>query len=351
MTFRLTSLIAVSALAAAALASPANAAPRQELSVKHCVERTVDVRLTDSGPADNQIWGQLCWRGERVPSAVQLLVPGTTYDHNYWDFPYQAPRYSYVDAATRAGFATFNIDRVGTGHSSHPLSSLVSISAEVIALHDVVTALRSGAVSGRPFATIQWVGHSLGSIIGAYEVSTYHDVDAYLATGMLHAINIEWFTETGGTVYPANQDPAFAALGLDDGYTTTLPGTRSRFYDAGTVAQGVLDTEETTKSYAPGQFPVELPPLLLPASPELSPTYQIDVPVLLVDGQDDHNWCGEGYVDCSSSASVLAYETPYFAPAAQLQAVVIPGTGHAVSLSTTNTTAYAAMLAWAGSKI
>lgn len=35
---------------------------------------------------------------------MQLLVHGSTYNHLYWDFPYQNTYYSYVRAATRAGY-------------------------------------------------------------------------------------------------------------------------------------------------------------------------------------------------------------------------------------------------------
>lgn len=38
---------------------------------------------------------------------MQLLVHGATYNHLYWDFPHGPGYYSYVDAATAAGYATF----------------------------------------------------------------------------------------------------------------------------------------------------------------------------------------------------------------------------------------------------
>jgi hypothetical protein len=41
----------------------------------------------------------------RQPATVQLLVHGASYDHLYWNFPYGGGYYSYVDAATAAGYA------------------------------------------------------------------------------------------------------------------------------------------------------------------------------------------------------------------------------------------------------
>lgn len=317
-------------------AGPAAAAPEQ-----HCEEASTTVRLTDPGPADQTLRGTLCWRGASRPEAVQLLVPGGTYDRRYWDLP----GYSYVRAATDAGFATFAVDRVGSGASSHPPSAVMSNHAEAVALHDVVTALRA-----RGFRTVIWVGHSLGSIIGALELSRYHDVDAFLATGMLHAINTDYFAETAGNVAVANRDPAFAGLGLDDGYTTTAPGTRGQFYDPATVTPRVLAAEERIRSFQPALDFAEVAGLLTPASPELSATREIDVPVLVLTGRHDRTYCGPGFVDCSSTASVLAHEAPYYAPGARLRVVTIAGTGHSVGLSTTRLRTYAAMLAWASGR-
>ena len=36
---------------------------------------------------------------------MQLVVHGATYNHLYWNFPYGGGYYSYVEAATAAGYA------------------------------------------------------------------------------------------------------------------------------------------------------------------------------------------------------------------------------------------------------
>ena len=82
--------------------------------------------------------------------------------HLYWNFPYGSGYYSYVDAATAVGYATFDVDPVGAGQSSHPPSSQLDLNAQAVALHDVITALRSGAVDGHAFARVVLVGHSFG---------------------------------------------------------------------------------------------------------------------------------------------------------------------------------------------
>src|ERR1700735_3359369 len=62
---------------------------------------------------DVELYGELCVPKGRTPSAVQLLVHGTTYNHNYWDWPEDPDMHSHVRAALAAGYATFNVDRLG----------------------------------------------------------------------------------------------------------------------------------------------------------------------------------------------------------------------------------------------
>ncbi len=45
------------------------------------------------------------------------------------DFPYGTGYYSSVDAATAAGYATFDVDRIGDGTSSHSPSSQLDLAA------------------------------------------------------------------------------------------------------------------------------------------------------------------------------------------------------------------------------
>ncbi|MEU3657969.1 hypothetical protein AB0E67_35565 [Streptomyces sp. NPDC032161] len=82
------------------------------------------------------------------------MVPGATYNHVYWDMPSEQSQYSYVDAATRAGFAAFNVDRIGTGNSAHPAGEGLTIASGAVALHDAITALRSGRVDGHRFQRV-----------------------------------------------------------------------------------------------------------------------------------------------------------------------------------------------------
>ena len=52
------------------------------------------------------IAGELCLPSGAKPSTVQVLLAGATYDRYYWNPPDQPQNYSYVWAATSAGYAT-----------------------------------------------------------------------------------------------------------------------------------------------------------------------------------------------------------------------------------------------------
>jgi pimeloyl-ACP methyl ester carboxylesterase len=307
-----------------------------------CSAHILNVALADPGPAEQRMWGELCYRGRREPDSVQLLVHGATYTHAYWDFGYGNGYYSYVDAATAAGYATFDVDRVGAGRSSHPVSSDVTLEAEAVALHDAVTALRTGAVDGHAFRHVMWVGHSYGAYIGWVEISRYHDIDAAIFTSGLHAFDPALPGQFASDFYPAVDDPLFADTGLDPGYLTSKPGTReSLFYYPRTADPKVVALDEATKGTITA---IELSE----SASDLDASLGVTVPVLLVDGEYDDFFClNVTAYTCADPASVLAFESRYYPAGARLDLVIIPGTGHDLALSTTAPLTDAVMLHWA----
>ena len=338
--------VVTAALAAVAVA-PAASAHAGGLPAPTCAAYTLPVRIADPGPASQTMWGQLCYRGSREPATVQLLVHGATYSHLYWNFPYGNGYYSYVDAATAAGYATFDVDRIGAGNSSHPPSAALTVDAAAAALHDAVTALRTGAVDGHPFRRVVIVGHSLGSTEAWIEAARYQDVAAVIVTGVLHALSPAGLGALEADLYPAANDPKFAGSGLDSGYLTTVPGSReSLFYDPATTNPAVVAADEATKDTTTA---TELASgaAILGEPPTDQPSYQITVPVLTVVGEDDSFFCtGVTAYNCADPASVRAFEAQYYSSAAHLKVVVIPDTGHDLALSTTAPLTDAIMIGW-----
>lgn len=310
-----------------------------------CQSFTVPVALGIRQLLHYTIYGELCNPARGASRTVQLLIPGATYGHSYWDFPYEPQTYSYVDSMNAAGYSTFNIDRIGTGLSSHPNLSLVNVTLQTNAyvVHEIVQDLRGGQIGNQSFARVLLVGHSLGSAVVWLEAGTYHDVNGVIITGMLHLPNAVGLAHLFATLYPADLDPHFAGAGYGMGYLTTEPGTREGdFYYAPGVDPNVVATDEATKETATVGEIASFAPLLVDGI-----SAQITVPVLLVVGQQDATMCGLLATNCSSAATVLQAEAPYYAPQAQLKAVVIANSGHDLTLHESAPLYFAATLAWA----
>jgi hypothetical protein len=146
---------------------------------------------------------------------------------------------------------------------------------------------------------------------------------------------------------PANLDPHFAGLALDDGYLTTVPGSRGALlYYAPTTDPRVVAVDEATKDTVTLAELASGLPLIQAPPPETAPSRLIGVPVLDVIGQRDGDFCAADAVDCSSLTSVQHVEAPYYSPQAQLRIVVIPATGHALNLHRTAPLWYTVALAW-----
>jgi pimeloyl-ACP methyl ester carboxylesterase len=123
---------------------------------------------------------------EELQSAqLQILVHGANSDHRYWDFPIEPETYSYVAWAEERGVATLAIDRIGSGASSRPAGSEITIEAQAETLHQVIQAVRRGLDGAPPFAEIVLVGASLGSVVSGVEAATYCDIDAAILTAYL----------------------------------------------------------------------------------------------------------------------------------------------------------------------
>ena len=279
--------------------------------------------------APARVHGQLCRPDGAAPSAVQLLVHGGTYNSAYWDLPYQPDQYSYQRDMAKHGYATFAVDVLGAGQSSHPLSLPLTVWAEAEALHEVIGQLRNGAVGGFHFGKVVIVGHSVGSGIVASEASTYKDVDGVILTGVTHIPNLPAL----GLGAALGLIPAFLSSVQNPGdplYFTTKPGARGPlFYHAADADPQVIAADEATKDEVsvPGMGTVAVFGIVVPV------TLGINVPVLQAVGQDDALFCGLlALRDCSSAPALRAQEAPFYSAAAKLSVYVLPNAGHSIAL-------------------
>ncbi|MGV4986791.1 alpha/beta hydrolase [Streptomyces sp. NRAIS4] len=302
-----------------------------------------DVPVT--GAVSATMHGTLCVPAGRTADTVMVLVPGATYNHTYWDFPYQPETYDFRQAMNGAGYATFVVDRLGTGASSRPPSAVVTATVQAGAVHQVIQALRGGRIGGTVFRKAILGGHSLGSLISVIEAGTYNDADAVLLTGITHRIVaprvVDIFTSS---FYPAALDPAFAGKSYDPGYLTTRPGTRGAdFYAPATTDPAVLATDEATKDV----FSTTEAPDGLGVADLLPYSSQIRHPVLLAVGDQDGFFCDSLSGNCASAAALKAQEDPYFGSAACLHTYVQRGAGHDLNLATNTVPYQRAVRDWA----
>lgn len=298
-----------------------------------CKELEIPVAMSAGRPVDATISGTLCRPRGRDRGVLQVLIAGGGYDRNYWSWRGDPRGPSYVEAMNRAGYATFAFDRIGTGKSSAPASGAFAPDSQVSTAHQVLRAFGDRRVVV--------VGNSLGSTIGRM-IAVHHpeDVDGLILTGESSTPNWPVFEQLGADYITAAQHPLLADRKLDDGYGVLRPGVRgSWFYWGPAAAKSVVARDEANPE-----------PDVFPSDPEFGSVLlnrKIKVPVLVVVGEHDRLICGQGASDCSSSAALLAGERPYYAPTADLQALVVPDTGHVINLHQTAPAHYRHLVRWA----
>jgi pimeloyl-ACP methyl ester carboxylesterase len=288
------------------------------------------------------MYGRLCAPGGAT--TVQVLIPGGTYNSSYWDIGFEPETRSYRLAMNKAGYATLALDRLGTGRSSKPLSLLVTASAQAQAAHEIIQKLRAG-YQGVKFSKVIIGGHSIGSAMAMIEAGNYKDVDGVLVTGMTHRMNLITVIPVLANMIPAPLDRKLSARGLDLGYLTTSPGTRyNAFHIPGVEIPGAIKFDESTKDVFAATEAVDtlaLTNIVIPA------TRRIQVPVLIVLG-NDHHFCGAPLgSDCSSAEALRVSEAPFFSPAAHLKTYILNGYGHVINYAPNAPVYHQVVASWA----
>ncbi|MFE6609892.1 alpha/beta hydrolase [Amycolatopsis sp. NPDC057786] len=264
------------------------------------------------------IAGELCVRGRLTPrTPVQVLLHGGTYDRAYWDWPYQPRRYSYVDSATRAGYATLNLDRLGYGRSSRPDPETLDFEAGGEAVHQVVRQLRPR------FRTIVLNGHSMGGLV-AERAAGRGGVDAVIVSGIPRDRPGARSAATESPFHPAELDPKFAGKPWARGYFTTRPGTRAQtFHHPGTYDPAIIPVEEALKDTLASAE-------LRSVGPGAATRSASTVPTAYVLGEHDTLVCGSG--DCGADE-------------------IVRGSGHSINTSLAAPAFYRWTFAWLARKL
>ena len=277
-----------------------------------CAETSFSVRVA-AEPYD--VSGTLCRKTNAVDDRTLVITAhGATYNRLYWDWPQRPESHSLVRRLV-SDVSVLNVDLLGSGRSSHPLSPNLTQQAQAAMLHQLVQTMRK-----RGFDKVVLLGHSSGSGTVTLEAARHHDVDGIVVTGFLHhfpglAVPL--------SLYPAAFDPAFVARGLDPGYLTTRPGTRSTngFYNTAVADPSVIAYDEAHKDVVPWLQAAEFP--LIINDPSISRA--VNVPVLSLVGTHD------GF--CESPACPPATAEPAaWSSAARLELHLIANAGHDIHL-------------------
>ena len=239
---------------------------------------------------------------------LMILVSGSTYDHTYWDAPVDGSKYSFVDAANRAGYATLNLDRLGLGASDKPPADLTTIQDQADELHQIIQSVKSGDLSSYGFSRIVLVGHSLGSAIVQTEAGEYGDADALVLTGFRHEVNPAGAGELVSNFEPAAGQPA--------GYLTLE--NRNLFYDISHTSPKILAWDAAhigTSTVAELNFGFALDP---------ARSAGISVPVLEVVG--DHDLLFQ------TDPATFAAESAFYSNSSDFEQLIVRNAGHDVTL-------------------
>ena len=228
-----------------------------------CVAGTTTFAMSDG----NQV---VAYRyGSDDPRKPLLVaIHGASDTHTVFDF---APGYRAACTWAHQGLAVLTVDRVGYGASSHPNGDSLNFDTSAGYMHEVIQAVRGGALGWLPRAVIL-LGPSVGADITMVEAGTYHDVDGVVIAFNTAQLQPALFAVDVGAWFA--QGPYF-----DFGVVF-----RTQFFYAQPWAvQSIIDLDNATRALVPR---AEIASALANASAPYRA--RVAVPVLLMQADNDH---------------------------------------------------------------
>jgi pimeloyl-ACP methyl ester carboxylesterase len=200
-------------------------------------------------------------------SAALVMIHGASDTHTVFDF---TPGFEAAPALAARGIAVLTVDRVGYGASSHPDGDSLTFAASAGYVHEVIQAVRNGALGGAPSA-VALLGPSAGGDIALVEAGTYHDVDGLIVVSNTSQLQPALFNVDFNAFFA--QGPYF-----DFG----VPFRTDFFYAQPFALQFIIDLDNATRALVPR---AEIGSALAGASAPFRG--QVTAPVLLL--QADHD--------------------------------------------------------------
>ncbi|KAH8804460.1 Alpha/Beta hydrolase protein [Xylogone sp. PMI_703] len=268
-----------------------------------------------------------------VPSrthSLQLLVHGGQYDRNYVRRGFAGDKYSWISYASKQGYPTLSIDRLGNGQSDHPDPIVVvQMPAHVEVSHTIARLARAGASPfPRTFNKIIYIGHSFGSLIGNSLNAKYpNDVDATVLTAFSSDL------EAAAAIDNFKLQPAAITRpkrygSLPEGYVqpTSQEGFLFEFYNP-----GGYDPTFAAYQYANRGTQTVGEGATANAAVKIAPKYRS--PIFVISGQHDNIFCNPKGSSleiggCGRGTESLLAKTAELYPASQYDWYAVPNAGH-----------------------
>src|SRR5207248_4508918 len=279
---------------------------------------TEKVSFTAGGPADQTLSAVEYDPTHARVRGIQLMIPGVTYAHRYFDLKTSRGWVSQAREAATAGWISVAVDHLGTGASSTPAADQINGATHSATIHQLITALKA-AHPGLPVAL---VGHSMGSALVLREAATYHDVNAVVVTGFIHHVGSGQLL-FNAAIHPAADDAAFTGRPIPQGALTTRDGMRHLFYWPFNADLSTVEADDAVKQITTqGEFTAF-------GDEQGNDTYgkNVNVPLLSLVGQHDTLYFDPADLNKTVSAEPAAYPA---SPDVHVQS--IPDAGHDLAL-------------------
>ncbi|KAK7699567.1 hypothetical protein SLS64_011520 [Diaporthe eres] len=309
------------------------------------VDSTFAINAVSGGPSvisgSYSIFCRLCLPSDpakaRKAKTVQLLTHGATLDHTYWDI---APGYSYVDAATAAGYATLSYDQLGVGISDHPDPiQVVQAASQVAVTHELVGLLRAGKLGGFHFDKVVGVGHSAGSTLTQAITTKFPKYfDAVILSGTSTSAASVALSMAAFNFVNANTDPSPKLRDLPAGYLTqqSAVGIQFAFYRHPNFDQNAFEQQVANKQ-------TNTLGILLTLGGIIAPSAQFTGPVDVVNGENDLVFCGGNcFYPMDQNKAVL--DVFYPAASSGSQTYIAAGAGHSIAAHKSGPDSFAHMI-------
>jgi pimeloyl-ACP methyl ester carboxylesterase len=260
---------------------------------------------------------------DKSGGAITLYLHGLGFGAFFWHFT-AVPGYDFVSEMADRGHVSAIIDRLGYGASDHPPGTSSCIGGQADIAHQIVHALRSGSYAATDgpairFARVALVGHSIGGAIAQVEAYSFHDVSVL---GLLSwadqgqsLLAVTTFAAAGGECLRGGERsdgaPGYAPFGA-----TAADFDAVMFHDADPRVVAAVNQSRNPDPCGDDQsvLPTIVLDALLPAT--------IRVPVLLLYGADDALF----------PPPAGSLQRLHFLGSPNVRMVLVPDTGHAVTL-------------------